>query len=75
MCLSDHVSTNQMSFVGQSTGSVVSSFQPTVMIVLSHGEGNATFLCFAVVVTITESLTSEVSDISTPVVDIILNVR
>ena len=73
MCLSDHVSTNQMSFVGQSTGSVVSSFQPTVMIVLPHGEGNATSLCFAVIVTITESFTSEVSNISTPIVDIVFN--
>ena len=44
-----------------------------MMIVLSQGERNATFLCFAVVVTITESLTSEVSDISTPVIDIVLN--
>ena len=53
--------------------SVVSSFQPTVMIVLSHGEGNTTFLFSAGVVTITESLTSEVSDISTPVVNVVLN--
>ena len=73
MSSNDHVSANQMSSVGHPTGSVVSFLKPTVMIVLSHGEGNATSLCSAVIVTITESLTSEVSDISTPIVYVVLN--
>ena len=69
----DQVSTNQTSLVSFSVSSVVFSFQPTVMIVLSHGEGNTTFLFSAGVVTITESLATEISDISTPVVNVVLN--
>ena len=73
MSCHDQISANQRPLMRFSVSSEFSSLQPAVMIVLSHGEGNATSLCSAVIVTITESLTSEVSYISTPVVDIVLN--
>ena len=69
----DHVSTDEMSFVGHSPGSVVSPLQPTVFVVFVHCEGYTSSLSSAVVVTITESSTSEVPDVCTPVVNIIFN--
>ena len=70
---SNHVGADEIVFVGFSMSSIVSIFQPAVMIVLSHGEGDATFLTFAVIVAITESSTSEIPYVSTPVVNIVFD--
>ena len=69
----DQIGTDKMSFVGHSPGSVMSSLHPAIVIPLTHGEGLAASCSSAVVVTITETPTSEAPDVSTPVVNIVLN--
>ena len=69
----NQIGTDKMSSVGLSPGSVMSSLHPTIVISLAHGEGPATSCSSAVVVTITETPTSEAPDVSTPVVNIVLN--
>ena len=71
--LSDHVSTDKMSSVSHSSGSVMSLLQPTVIVVFVHCEGYTSSLSSTVVVTITESSTSEVSDVCAPVINIMFN--
>ena len=68
-----HVGADQMSSVGLSPGSVMSFLQPTIAILLSHGEGKTTSLSSTVVVAITETLASEAPNVCTPKVDIYLN--
>ena len=67
------IGTDKMSSVGHSPGSVMSSLHPAIVIPLTHGEGPAASCSSAVVVTITETPTSEAPDVSTPVVNIVLN--
>ena len=67
------IGTDKMSSVGHSPGSVMSSLHPAIVIPLTHGEGLAASCSSAVVVTITETPTSEAPDVSTPVVNIVLN--
>ena len=69
----NQIGTDKMSPVGHSPGSVMSSLHPTIVISLAHGEGPAASCSSAVVVTITETPTSEAPDVSTPVVNIVLN--
>ena len=69
----NQVSADEVSPVGPSPGSVMSSLHPTIVISLAHGEGSAASCSSAVVVTITETPTSEAPDVSTPVVNIVLN--
>ena len=68
----NHVSTQAISVTGP-LGSVAFLLQPTVTVCLAHCERGATFLFFTVVVTILNTLASEVPDVSTPVVYVIFN--
>ena len=69
----NQISADEVPPVGHSPGSVMSSLHPTIVISLAHGEGSAASCSSAVVVTITETPASEAPDVSTPVVNIVLN--
>ena len=69
----NQIGADKVSPVGHSPGSVMSSLHPTIVISLAHGEGSAASCSSAVVVTITETPTSEAPDVSTPVINIVLD--
>ena len=70
---SNHVSTDEMPLVGLSSGSIEFLLQPAIIIPLTHGEGEASCLFVTVVVAILDALTVEAPDVSTPVIDVVLN--
>ena len=69
----NQISADEVPPVGHSPGSVMSFLHPTIVISLAHGEGSTASCSSAVVVTITETPASEAPDVSTPVINIVLD--
>ena len=69
----NQIGTDEVSFVGHSPSSVMFPLHPAIVIPLTHGEGPAAVCSSAMVVTVTETPASETPDVSTPVVNIVLN--
>ena len=69
----NQISTDQVSSVSHSPGTVMSFLQPTPMIPLAHGKGRTTSLSSTVVVTITETPASEAPDVSAPIVNVVFH--
>jgi len=69
----NHVGADEMPLVGLPSGSIEFPLQPAIIIPLTHGEGETSCLSVTVVVAILDAPTFEVPDISTPVINVVLN--